>query len=259
MSPNFKINELSRKPKTNPTNLNSTLKHILFIDADRDAQSLFNEHFDRDNFLVINFNSAMGAIQHIKESKPVDVLVIDEFAKPMGAAQTLNYLIDELHFKGKVFVCSVDKEQFETDLGVYGVLKKPFDRDEFEKVEALLTEKNTAVESLYSLDYLKELSDGDLVFIEQSIQIFMDTVAPRIEEMKKVLASKDYQAVAELAHNIKPSFEMILNTRGAELCNFLAHHAKPADFKSYVEDLEEEYVQVEKQLKNDFSQEQNLS
>ncbi|MBA82305.1 MAG: hypothetical protein CMF36_14345 [Leeuwenhoekiella sp.] len=239
--------------------MNSNHKHILFVDADREAQIRFNAYFDRDNFLVFNFNSAIGAIQHIKESKPVDVLVIDEQIKPMGAAQTLHYLIDELQFKGKVFVCSEAKEHFETDYGICEVLKKPFDKREFQKLEALLIEKNAAEASLYALDYLKELSDGDMVFIAQSIQIFMDTVAERIQEMKKLLASRDYQSIAAVAHNIKPSFEMILNKRGVALCDFLAHHASASDFKSYVEDLEEEYLQVENQLKTDFSQEQNLS
>jgi len=238
--------------------LNSILKHILFVDADREAQNRFNAYFNGDNFLILNYNSAMGAILHIKESKPVDVLVIDEQIKPMGAAQTLNYLIDELQFKGKVFVSSNSKNQFETEYGIYEVLKKPYDESQLQKVKAAVGTVNKDEEPLYALNYLKELSDGDMVFIESSIQIFMSTVAPRIEEIKKMLSSKDYQSLAAVAHNIKPSFEMILNKRGAELCDFLAHHAKPADFKSYVEDLEEEYIQVEKQLRRDFSKEEKL-
>ncbi|WP_442846096.1 Hpt domain-containing protein [Leeuwenhoekiella sp. H156] len=237
--------------------MNIPVKHILFVDADREAQSRFNSYFDTGSFLVYNFNSAMGAIQHIKESKPADVLIINENAKPMGAAQTLNYLSDELQFKAKTFVTSESKGSFETDSAVYEVLKKPFDETEFQKVESALGYTKKISDELYSLDYLKELSDGDPVFINQSIQMFIETVGPRIEELKALSAAKAYQKIAEVAHNIKPSFEMILNKRGAELCNFLAHHSAPGDFKSYVEDLNEEYLLVEKHLREDFLSKEN--
>ncbi len=237
--------------------MNIPIKHILFVDADREAHTSFNSYFDTKEIMVHNFNTAMGAIHYIKESQPADILIIDEHIKPMGAEQTLNYLIDELHFKSKVFVCSESKEQFETDCGVYEVLKKPLSEDEFKKVANVLGRVERDCSDLYSLDYLKELSGGDKMFIAQSIRLFVNTVGPRIAEIIELLHSKNYKEISEVAHNIKPSFEMILNKRGSQLCDFLAHHAKPNEFEYYVLDLKEEYELLEKQLHHDFAHEEN--
>ena len=237
--------------------MKTPIKHILFVDADRNVQSNFNSYFDTDEIMVHNFNTAMGAIQHIKESQPADILIVDEHIKPMGAAQTLNYLIGELHFKSKVFVCSEFQKQFETDSGVFEVLRKPLNQSEFKKVDRYLDSFGKVHPVLYSLDYLKELSDGDEVFINQSIRLFIDTVGPRIAQLDDLLEKTCYQDISKLAHNIKPSFEMIMNKRGGELCDFLAHHAKPEDFKSHVADLKTEFKLVEEQINKDFAHEEN--
>lgn len=233
------------------------IKHILFVDADREAHSSFNGYFDTDEIIVHNFKTAMGAIQHIKESQPADILIIDEHIKPMGAEQTINYLIDELHFKNKVLVCSETKEQFVTNNGVYEVLKKPLIQEEYKRLCNILGSSDRFCCDLYSLDYLKELSDGDKSFIAQSVKLFVETVGPRVVELTELLSSKKYQEISDLAHNIKPSFEMILNKKGAEICDFLAHHAKPNEFENYVLDLKEEFELLEKQLHHDFAHEEN--
>ena len=224
----------------------------MLVHSDREAHLKFSACFEHNQFLVFNFNTAMGAILHIKESKPVDLLIIDEFIKPMGAAQTLNYLHDELHFKSPVLVCSESKAKFETDSGIYETLQKPFDHTQYLKVKKFLGEPLEDSANRYSLNYLTELADGDQTFIAKSIGIFLETVSVRIHEMQQLLVSNDYDALAEMAHNIKPSFEMIENKRGSELCNFLAHHAQPGDFKSAVAHLTEEYNRVEIQLLKKF-------
>lgn len=232
--------------------MNTATRHILLIDSDRETQNRVNSYFDTEIVFIYTFSSAIGAIQHIKASKPADVLIIDENAKPMGAAQTLNYLNDELQFKSKAFVCSESNTHFETESGVYEVLKKPLDEVEFDKVGQALGYLKESENDLYSLKYLQELSEGDSNFIHQSIQMFLETVAPRIAEIRSLLPVKDYQKMSEIAHNIKPSFEMILNKRGAELCNFLAHQNEQQDFERHVDELYTEYVRVESRLRNDF-------
>ena len=238
--------------------MNKSIKHIVFIDADIEAQKHFGTYFNTDDYLIVNFASAIGAIQYIKESKPVDLLIIDEFAKPMGAAQTLNYLYDELQFKAPILVSSRSKEKFVTDTGIYSVVKSPFDGDQFKSVEehlsAVTNKELEGSDELYSLGYLNDLSDGDTDFIAQSIKIFLETVTERMQRMLELLEQKDYEPIASLAHNIKPSFEMIENKRGKTICDFLAHHAKPHEVKSNVEELYDEFSQIKIKLKNDFPQ-----
>ena len=137
-----------------------------------------------------------------------------------------------------------------------------FDQKEFIKIEQQLTQLIAEEESLdevYSLEYLSNLSDGDVDFISQSIRIFIETVHERILIIKERLEQKDYEGIAELAHNIKPSFEMIQNTSGSVICDYLAHNAQPQEIPQKVEALSLEYDRVEAKLKQDFPQLQSLT
>ncbi len=58
----------------------------------------------------------------------------------------------------------------------------------------------------------------------------------QLKELNKAYEKDDYDAVASIAHNIKPSFEMVMNIPCTTICNKLAHF----DVKNEVPDLVKE-------------------
>ena len=57
--------------------------------------------------------------------------------------------------------------------------------------------------------YLISISDGDKEFIREFISTFETNTALAISKMQAALESRDYDSLRKLAHQIKPSFEML--------------------------------------------------
>lgn len=57
--------------------------------------------------------------------------------------------------------------------------------------------------------YLISISDGDKEFIREFISTFESNTTLTISKMQTALENKDYDSLRRLAHQIKPSFEML--------------------------------------------------
>lgn len=62
---------------------------------------------------------------------------------------------------------------------------------------------------LYSLAYLRTISEDNEDFIFESLHIFKFSVAVKIIELKTAAIKGNNKKAAEIAHNIKPSFQML--------------------------------------------------
>jgi HPt (histidine-containing phosphotransfer) domain-containing protein len=58
---------------------------------------------------------------------------------------------------------------------------------------------------LYGFERLEEIGQGDAVFLNKMVQLFVDTVPKVVEEMRTAAAKGDFQAVYAKAHSLKPS------------------------------------------------------
>lgn len=105
---------------------------------------------------------------------------------------------------------------------------------------------------LYSLNYINELSDDNEEFTILTLKIFIDSVAERIRDLKEALFKNDFNSISEIAHNIKPSFEMIENEEGAQLCEILDTKTIHLETPQLIEQLEALYHQIKQQLITDF-------
>lgn len=57
--------------------------------------------------------------------------------------------------------------------------------------------------------YLISISDGDKEFIREFVSTFESNSAAILTKMRKAMAESDLDAIRRLAHQIKPSFEML--------------------------------------------------
>lgn len=69
-----------------------------------------------------------------------------------------------------------------------------------------------------NLDYLNEVSDGDLPFIKQMIEVFTGQVPEFIANMEKFLAEGNYKELGKEAHKAKSSVIIVgMNQLGDKL------------------------------------------
>lgn len=111
--------------------------------------------------------------------------------------------------------------------GMNDYLPKPFTPDDlyrklFEELKITPKEKTTKKSlpgnKLYNLDYLRSVSGDNEEFIREMVLTFTQTIPPVLEEMKIALEKKDWNNLARMAHQIKPSFTLMgLNSLRASI------------------------------------------
>ena len=60
--------------------------------------------------------------------------------------------------------------------------------------------------------------------------------------MQSLLQQNDFKQIGDVAHNIKPSFEMLENSRGKDFCDRLAHHAENEEVGNLIKLLDIEFI-----------------
>ena len=64
-------------------------------------------------------------------------------------------------------------------------------------------------ERLTNLDFLHEISDGNMDFFKEFIQTFLDNAPESLDGMKQGLDNQDWDTVKKAAHKIRPSFNYL--------------------------------------------------
>ncbi|WP_035678812.1 Hpt domain-containing protein [Flavobacterium limnosediminis] len=67
----------------------------------------------------------------------------------------------------------------------------------------------TAKEKYTNLNYLKQLTEGDTILIEEMIRIYLRQTPLIIDAMKESLVHNDWQSLQEAIHKIIPSFSIM--------------------------------------------------
>ena len=105
---------------------------------------------------------------------------------------------------------------------------------------------------VYSLDYLKEISDNSTEFIEESLQLFSSSVAKEIGDLYLKIQNNNYEEIRKIAHKIKPFFAMVQNHKGVEICDQITYKAKDGELKNIIDDLYAEFTNIQHALKTDY-------
>ena len=108
----------------------------------------------------------------------------------------------------------------------------------------------------FSLQYLEEIYDKNEELIIESLRIFQSSVAIKLEDIKGLLDHREYDEIRKVAHNIKPSFEMLNNIKGSALCHKLVYESSDEEINSMMEDLNKEFKEINSELSIYFAQTQ---
>ncbi len=139
----------------------------------------------------------------------------------------------------------LDEKRRVFDAGMNDFLTKPFSpkmlKGIFEKWLDLklireVKEEETTVVSLENriqteFRYLYEFSDGDLDFIQDMLETFLQQTPKQLEEIESACERMNQEQVYKIAHRIKPSFMMIGLTDLEGLAQTIEQMAKAAIFE----------------------------
>jgi len=64
--------------------------------------------------------------------------------------------------------------------------------------------ENNARETVTDLAYLKDISDGNVEFMDEMVNLFIDQSSGHIESLQEGISSQNYQTIAAAAHKMKP-------------------------------------------------------
>ena len=226
---------------------------IAFIESDERHKNDFLDLARLNDWAVTTYSHTIELIQNIKLADQPDAIVIEENASPLNAYQTYDYLTIELKLELPILVSykSEDKKERYKQNNLYFIEKK-FTHEAVDQINELFTPTETGTHKKYSLDYLNAISDGNLEFVAESLQIFTSSVERKLAEIDQLLVTADYKTIGEIAHNIKPSFEMIESETGKNICNLLVYVAEANDVPQLVENLKNEFAALQKEISRDF-------
>jgi HPt (histidine-containing phosphotransfer) domain-containing protein len=60
-----------------------------------------------------------------------------------------------------------------------------------------------------NLQYLQELSEGNLSFIEEMLTIFINSIPQSVIEMQQALRDRDWKTLNMVSHKIKPNYGFV--------------------------------------------------
>lgn len=204
---------------------------------------------------VYSCQGSMDAIRWLKNNAVPDLMIIDQNASPLDGFQTTDYLQSELKINVPTLISNYNDSQTSDDDTLLDFINKPFSELSLKMIKAKLRKKQPLiklVDKAYSLNYLRSLSDGNEEFVLTSLNLFRDSVAVKLIEIKTALFNEEYKSVRDLAHNIKPSFGILESTYGRDLCNELVYKATEKDISGLVEQLDQLYNTINIQLKKDI-------
>ncbi|MGB0521953.1 MAG: Hpt domain-containing protein [Flammeovirgaceae bacterium] len=64
-------------------------------------------------------------------------------------------------------------------------------------------------EIMIDLSYLKTFSDGDLAFVKEMVELFIEKIPMETAELQRAIAAKEWAAAYKAAHDLKSSANFI--------------------------------------------------
>lgn len=229
---------------------------ILLVESQADQKKNFLDLAKPAGCLVFVCEGSIEAIQWIKKNGAPRLLIIEENASPMNGIQTSDFIQLELKLSLPVLI-SVNKDPASTyhEKDLLGFTGKPFSEQTILLIKSFLEKQEVSTnlnQNTYSLNYLRNIYDENEDFIIASVHLFSDSVSVKLTEITKALANNEFKVVRDIAHNIKPSFEMLENNAGKDLCDTIVHKASDQEISALAEKLNQVFADIDSQLKKDF-------
>lgn len=108
----------------------------------------------------------------------------------------------------------------------------------------------------YNLSKVYEISENDVDFAYQIVNLFLEEVPVEIESIKVGIEEKDYTRVYTSAHKIKPSLDLlgmdIAYDENLEIMTWAKSEGKRKEIKEIYKSLKDRVDLAVKELKKDF-------
>lgn len=231
--------------------------NILLLEPDEKSRNNITGIISEKGWKIHNIDNSYKAIQELKNNgKDIDLLIINKNCSPLNANQTINYIENELKLKLPVLIILDAKDKsINPESGLY-FIKKPFKKSDITIIEQLLNVHENVdflnKQQPYSLNYLKNLSDGDESFILDCLKVFKISVTAKLQQLDEAFQKNDQRSVGEIAHNIKPSFEMLENDIAAKICNQLTYNYVETEIPVLIAQLIVEFNRIMSELEKEF-------
>lgn len=231
-------------------------KKILFTEVNKVEEDIANIA-NETGLEVIQSSNSFEIIQWVKSNGTAALIIINEESSPLNAYQTQSYIRHELDFQIP-FLILVETDKLATVINNNtdpllffsdSIKDAGFIKDIIKKTKGF---DDNDDEKPYSLEYLKMISEGNEKFIFETLQLFKSSVKIKLDELKAVADVGEIKNAGEIAHNIKPSFEMLGSETGREICDDLCYRATGEEIPGLVTRLNDEYVKIVTQLEIDF-------
>lgn len=108
----------------------------------------------------------------------------------------------------------------------------------------------------YNLSKVYEISENDIDFAFQIVNLFLEEVPAEIKSMKVGIEEKDYTRVYTSTHKIKPSLDLLgmdlAYDENIEIMNWSKYEGKRKEIKEIFKSLKDRVDLAVKELKKDF-------
>lgn len=191
----------------------------------------------------LNYLNSIEALQFLQTNR-VSAVLIEHPLAPVKTEDTLFYLRGELKINIPIYIFdkSGAKEQLPENSGQYTLLTG---NPKIEELFHLFGKFNSSDQSgNFSLVYLKEISDNNEDFLLQSIEIFIDSVRENLDCAEAAYKKGEFERVGEIAHAIKPSFEMLENKEASPICDELTYNRNTEKIPSQLLELRRIYENI---------------
>lgn len=238
---------------------------IILIESAEEDKAEFSVLTKKNNWNCEVFSNCFEAFQFLKDNAdfyclifvsaptfPLDTVKIQDYLHQLGGLR-FTYVIN--------YSKTINKEEY---LASTKFIKKPFLQakddinqlvEETKQLKNIESTEAVPVNPVYDLDYLNDISDGDQVFVEQSLTSFRDFVGKRIQDLltwRENLNEEHINKIKETAHQLKPSFQMLNNETGSTLANELCYEVSAEnkeEISAYVMKLKVQYDLIMEQIK----------
>lgn len=229
-------------------------KIIVLVEANPDEKENFVKIATKENLECEVLGSSYEAIQWLKKNDHAMAVVISEDAAPLNAYQTFNYIRQELKNSLPIIISTPAESKTKEEGYLY--IDKPFTNTGIKNLKLALVPNVSSAAGLkvYSLEYLETISGVNHDFMIDCLKTFITSVSDKMEELKQAVANGDNKEIGAIAHNIKPSFEMLENEKAKDICNKLTYEADTSDVPALAAQLNLEFQTMETALKNDFDE-----
>lgn len=232
---------------------------ILLVESSISEQENFAHIALQEGWQLVICNSGIDAIHWFNKNNKADILVIEENSAPLNGYQTADYIKTELGLMLPVLITVgivPTPQELRVIAYAQGVITKPFIKSatilQIHEILERFHERSSAQKECYSLNYLRDIFEGHEESVFESLELFSTSVNAELRQLNIELQDRDFHRIREIAHSIKPSFEMLENETGRSICHLLNSEAEETEMPGLIHDLQLEFASITKQLTRDF-------